>query len=119
MKGLTKAEEQVMQAVWSLQKGGNLKDIVEAMPEPKPHHNTVATLLKILAEKEYIGIDNPNRFNFYYPLITKDKYSAAGIQGITEGYFEGSYKNVVSFLASKKKISVKELEEIIQQLKKK
>ena len=46
MKTLTKAEEQVMQALWRVQKGF-LKDIVDAMPNPKPHSNTVATLLKI------------------------------------------------------------------------
>ena len=54
MKSLTKAEEQVMQALWKLEKGF-LKDIVDAMPEPKPHPNTVATLLKILTEKEFVS----------------------------------------------------------------
>lgn len=49
-KTLTRAEEQIMQALWRLEKGGYLKDIVEAMPDPKPHHNTVATLLKILVD---------------------------------------------------------------------
>ena len=46
-KQLTKAEEQVMQSLWKSGKGF-LKDIIEGMPEPKPHSNTVATILKIL-----------------------------------------------------------------------
>jgi predicted transcriptional regulator len=50
MKKLTQAEEQVMQVIWTLPEGGYLKDIIEILPEPKPHSNTVATLLKILVE---------------------------------------------------------------------
>ena len=69
MKKLTQAEEQIMQVLWSLDKGGFLKEIVEMLPEPRAHHNTVATLLKILVEKEFVGIHNPNRNNFYFPLI--------------------------------------------------
>jgi predicted transcriptional regulator len=118
-KTLTRAEEQIMQALWSLGEGGYLKDIVEAMPEPKPHHNTVATLLKILVEKEMVGIKTPMRYNFYYPLLQKDVYTSGSIAGITKGYFKGSYKEVVSFLVDKKKISVEDLELLIKQLKKK
>ncbi|MCC7526297.1 MAG: BlaI/MecI/CopY family transcriptional regulator, partial [Chitinophagaceae bacterium] len=56
MKSLTKAEEQVMQVLWKLNKAF-LRELVEAMPLPKPHQNTVATLLKILIEKEFVGIE--------------------------------------------------------------
>ena len=55
VKQLTKAEEQIMQELWKLEKAF-LRDIMEALPEPKPHNNTVATLLKILVEKEFVGI---------------------------------------------------------------
>ncbi len=54
MKTLTKAEEEVMQVLWKLDKAF-LKDIVNEMPEPKPHQNTVATILKILVEKDLSG----------------------------------------------------------------
>ena len=118
-KSLTKAEEQVMQALWNLKEGGFLKDIVEAMPAPRPHHNTVATLLKILIDKEVVGIKNPSRYNFYYPLLTRDAYTSGSIAGIAKGYFKGSYKEVVSFLVDKKKISVDDLELLLNQLKKK
>jgi len=118
-KSLTRAEEQVMQALWNLKEGGFLKDIVEAMPAPRPHHNTVATLLKILIDKEVVGIKNPSRYNFYYPLLTRDAYTSGSIAGIAKGYFKGSYKEVVSFLVDKKKISVDDLELLLNQLKKK
>ena len=119
MKKLTQAEEQIMQALWALDKGGFIKDVLEALEEPKPHHNTVATLLKILVEKEFVGIQNPNRNNFYYPLVSKEEYSAKRIEGLTESYFEGSYANVVSFLVDKKQMSIADLELLLQQLKNK
>ena len=118
-KTLTRAEEQIMLALWKLDEGGYLKDIVDAMPEPKPHHNTVATLLKIMVEKEVVGIKTPNRYNFYHPLLSKDDYTSGSIAGITKGYFEGSYREVVSFLVDKKKLSVEDLEILLKQLKKK
>jgi predicted transcriptional regulator len=55
MKPLTKAEEQIMHTIWKLEEAF-LKDIVEAQPEPRPHSNTVATILKILVEKGFVGI---------------------------------------------------------------
>ena len=54
MKILTKAEEQVMQAIWKI-KEGFIRDVLEAMPSPKPHQNTVSTILKILVDKEFVG----------------------------------------------------------------
>ena len=117
MKPLTKAEEQVMQAVWSLRDGGMLKDIVEAMPEPRPHHNTVATLLKILADKKYIGIKALGRFNHYYPRIQKEEFTEMTLNGLTRGYFEGSYQDMVSFMVDQKKLSVQDLELLLKQLK--
>lgn len=119
MKKLTQAEEQIMRALWTLNKGGFIKDVLEALEEPKPHHNTIATLLKILVEKQFVGIQNPNRNNFYYPLVSKDEYSTQSIEGITDRYFEGSYSNVVSFLVDKKQMSIAELELLLKQLKKK
>lgn len=117
MKTLTKAEEQVMQAVWSLDEGGMLKDIVEAMPEPRPHHNTVATLLKILVDKKYVGIKNTGRFNHYFAKVMKDEFTNMTLSGLTKGYFEGSYQDMVSFMVDQKKISVQDLEILLKQIK--
>ncbi|MEN9729730.1 MAG: hypothetical protein RLZ91_847, partial [Bacteroidota bacterium] len=75
MKKLTQAEEQVMQVIWNLPAGGYLKDIIEILPEPKPHSNTVATVLKILVEKDFVQISNPNRNNVYSAKVSKSDYS--------------------------------------------
>lgn len=117
MKTLTKAEEQIMQAVWRLDKAF-LREIVDAMPNPKPHQNTVATLLKILIEKEFVGVNTIGRHHQYYPLISKDEYSKRSIKQLTKNYFEGSFSNVVSFLVKENNISVEELENLLQQIKK-
>ena len=50
MVELTKRENQIMQIVWKL-KTAIIRDIVAEFPEPQPHYNTVATLVKILGKK--------------------------------------------------------------------
>ncbi|CAM3308416.1 BlaI/MecI/CopY family transcriptional regulator [Aquirufa ecclesiirivi] len=119
MKKLTQAEEQIMQVIWTLPEGGFLKDIIENLPEPKPHSNTIATLLKILVEKEFVGISNPNRNNLYFAKVTKQEYSGQRMAGLADSFFEGSYTNVVSFLVDKKQMSIEDLELLLSQLKSK
>jgi BlaI family penicillinase repressor len=119
MKKLTQAEEQVMQAIWNLPDGGYLKEIIEQLAEPKPHSNTIATLLKILVEKEYVGIINPNRNNHYFAKVKKSAYSGQRIAGLADSFFDGSYSNVVSYLVDKKEMSIEDLELLIKQLKSK
>src|SRR5262249_12944536 len=117
MKTLTKAEEQVMQVLWKLDHAF-LRDIVDAMPAPKPHQNTVATLLKILVEKEFVKITVLGRQHQYAALISKEEYSRKTIKQIVKGYFEGSFSNVVSFMVKDNNISIEELETLLQQMRK-
>jgi predicted transcriptional regulator len=117
MKTLTKAEEQIMHVLWKL---GNafLRDIVDAMPNPKPHQNTVATLLKILVEKEFVNITVLGRQHQYSVLISKEEYSRKTMKQMVKGYFEGSFSNVVSFMVKDNNISIEEIETLLQQIKK-
>jgi BlaI family transcriptional regulator, penicillinase repressor len=117
MKTLTKAEEQVMQVLWKLNHSF-LRDIVDAMPNPKPHQNTVATLLKILVEKEFVSITVLGRQHQYAALISKEEYSRKTMKQMVKGYFEGSFSNVVSFMVKDNNISIEELESLLQQIKK-
>ena len=116
-KTLTKAEEQVMLALWKIE-AGFLKDIIDEMPDPKPHSNTVATILKILVDKAFVGIKTYGRLNQYYPLVQKESYSNDSIKSLVNGYFEGSFSNVVSFMVHKKELSVSDLELLLEGLKK-
>ena len=106
-----------MQVLWKLDKPF-LRDIVDAMTNPKPHQNTVATLLKILVEKEFVGITVLGRQHQYYPTVSKDEYSKRTIKQIVKGYFEGSFSNVVSFMVKENNISIEELENLLHQIKK-
>jgi BlaI family penicillinase repressor len=117
MKTLTKAEEQVMQIVWKVREGF-IRDIMEALPAPKPHQNTVATILKILVDKEFIGVKVYGRQHQYYPLVSKDAYSKATMKTMVKSYFGGSFSEAVSFMVKENSISLEDLETLLQQLKK-
>jgi BlaI family penicillinase repressor len=116
MKQLTKAEEQVMQALWGLEKAF-LRDLVEAMPAPKPHQNTVATILKILVEKGFVSITVLGRQHQYVPLFGKETYFKATMKGLVKSYFGGSVLNALSFMVKENNISVQDLEALLKQIK--
>ena len=116
MKALTKAEEQIMQVLWKLEQAF-LREIVDEMPVPKPHQNTVATLLKILVEKDFVAVEVLGRQHRYSPLISKEDYSGKSIKQLAKNYFEGSFSNVVSYLVKENNISVDELEQLLKQIK--
>ena len=116
MKTLTKAEEQVMLVLWELGQGF-LKDIMENMPEPKPHSNTTATLLKILVEKGFVTYEVQGRNNLYRPGISKAEYGRKSTNLLVKGYFEGSPAKLVSQFVTDNKLSQEELETLLQQIK--
>lgn len=116
-KQLTKAEEQVMKVLWEIEKGLT-KDIIDQMPIPKPHYNTISTILKILAEKEFVTIMQIGKSNIYKPAVSRNAYSKNSMKQFVKGYFDGSFANMLSFFAKEKDISVSELEDIIKEIKK-
>ena len=118
MKTLTKAEEQIMQVIWKLDKAF-LREILDELPVPKPHSNTVATIIKILVDKEFVGITVFGRTHQYHPLVSKETYSKSTMKSLVKGYFEGSFSNAVSFMVKENNISLDELELLLKQLKKK
>src|ERR1039457_3767121 len=117
MKTLTKAEEQIMQVIWKL---GNafLRDIINELPHPKPHQNTVATILKILVEKEFVGVNVVGRNHEYYSLVNKETYSKGSMKSLVKKYFDGSFTNAVSSMVKENNLTVEELELLLKQLKK-
>ena len=116
MKQLTKAEEQIMQALWETGPAF-VKDIIEVMPAPKPHYNTVSTLIKILMEKGFVDFKAYGKSHQYFALVTKDAYSHRTVNNIVKGYFGGSFSNMVSFFVKEKELSVTELEKLVQKIK--
>ncbi len=117
-KPLTKAEEEIMQVLWKLEKAF-VKEVIEELPEPKPHYNTVSTIVKILEEKGFVDHQSFGKSNRYFPVVHKDDYSRKSMKQFVGKYFEGSFANMLSFFAKEKDISVNELEDILKEIKKK
>ncbi|RKR14209.1 putative transcriptional regulator [Maribacter vaceletii] len=116
MKQLTKAEEEVMQIIWQLQKC-NVASIIEELPEPKPAYNTVSTIVRILESKGFVDHEKEGKGHFYFALVPKSDYSNQSINKLVDGYFQGSFKSMVSFFMKKNEMSLTELEAILKDIK--
>lgn len=117
MEKLTNKEEEIMRALWDHEKAF-VKDLIATLPDPKPHYNTVSTIVRNLEDKGYIGHEAFGKTHRYYPTVSKEDYRKTFMQKTINNYFESSYKNMVSFFAREEKISVSELKEIIDLIEK-
>ena len=114
LKELTKAEEQVMQAIWKIGKGF-ANEIVAAV-ESDVAYNTVLTVVRILEQKGFVGHETFNRSNQYYPLIGREEYMQQMLGRMTHNWFGSSPRALVSFLVDKKEVSLEDLEAITKAL---
>ena len=105
-----------MQVLWQLE-SGFVKDIVNELPEPKPAYNTVSTIVRILQQKGFVEHETHGKSHKYYPLITKDAYTRSFMKGFVKRYFSGSYQQMVSFFTKDENLSLKELEQLVKELK--
>jgi len=117
MKELTKAEEQIMQILWKLEKGF-VNDIISEMAEPKPAYNTVSTIVRILETKGFVSHKAYGKTHEYFPLISKEEYKEGSLSKLVTDYFDNSYKKLVSFFAGAEKLSKEELEEMKRMIEK-
>ena len=116
MQQLAKREEQIMQALWHLEKAF-VKEIVAALPNPKPHYNTISTMVRILEDKGFVAHEAFGKTHRYYPLISKEKYQKTAVKDVLGKYFDNSYSKMVAYFAQEENISENELKEIIAQIK--
>lgn len=117
MKQLTKAEEDIMQVLWELQEA-KVAAIIEQFPEPKPAYNTVSTIVRILEDKGFVDYRKEGRGHIYFPKVAKAEYSSQSLHKIMDGYFQGSFKSMVSFFVKKNDVSLREMEEIMKEINK-
>ncbi len=113
MKDLTKAEEQVMQILWKLEKAF-VKDIINEIPHPQPAYNTISTIIRILEKKGFVGHNAYGKTHEYFPLISKKEYTRTFMKKFIKNYFSGSYREMVSFFAKEDNLSLNELEELVK-----
>ncbi|MBP9925342.1 MAG: BlaI/MecI/CopY family transcriptional regulator [Cyclobacteriaceae bacterium] len=117
MKELTKAEDQIMQVLWTLEKGF-VKDIIDQLPEPKPAYNTVSTIVRILEKKGFVGYKAFGKTHEYFPLVPKEKYTRFYLNNMVTGYFNGSFQNLVSFFAKENSLKVQDIDQLVKELEK-
>lgn len=118
MKKLTEREDQIMQVIWST-KGLFIREIVDALASPKPHYNTVATIVKILVKKGYLKSEKFGNTDLYSPLIQMESYRKEHIEDIKEKYFSNSLPKMMAHFAKQEKLTDKEIEELISIIKSK
>ena len=111
MKELTKAEEQIIQILWKIEKGF-VKDIIEYLPEPRPAYNTVSTIIRILEKKGFVSHKAYGKTYEYYPLINKKEYTKVFFKNFINNYFSNSFQQMVSFFAKEEDLSLTEMEEM-------
>lgn len=117
MQKLTNKEEEIMQFLW--ERGAMfVKDIVALYDEPKPHFNTVSTMVRMLEAKGFVDHKVFGNTYRYYAIISQEEYSKCVLGNVVTRYFENSYKSVVSALIEEEKISIEELEELIRKVQK-
>lgn len=117
IKELTKAELQVMQFLWSMERA-YVNDLLEMMPEPKPAYNTVSTIVRILEKKGFVSHESFGKTHRYYPMIDRDSYLNSMMKRILNSFFAGSVSNMVSFLSKKEGLSVDEVGKMMEIIEK-
>jgi len=117
MEKLTNKEEEIMHALWRLDKAF-AKEVQSELKTPS-HYNTVSTIIRKLEEKGYIGHQAFGKTHQYYPLISKEEYRSHFVGKAMTTYFNNSYKNMVSFFAKEEKITADELREILNVIERK
>lgn len=111
MKELTKAEEQIMQYLWKLEKAF-LKDIIEEFPQPRPAYTTISTVVRVLVKKGFIGYETFGKVNQYYPLVSKKAYTRDFMKGMIKSFFNDSVGGFTSFFAKEQDLTLSQLEEM-------
>jgi predicted transcriptional regulator len=115
MEKLTTQEEQAMQAVWKTGEG-NIKLFLENMETPQPPYTTLASTIKNLEKKGMLESRLVGNTYLYKPAISEEEYKKHFMNGVVKDYFDNSYKQLVNFFVEQKKLSPKELKDIIEMI---
>jgi BlaI family transcriptional regulator, penicillinase repressor len=114
MEKLTAQEEEAMLAIWRTGEG-NIKSFMESMSEAPPY-TTIASTVKNLEKKGYLTSRLIGNAYLYKPAITEEEYKKRFMGTVVKEYFDNSYKELVNFFVEQKKLSAKELKEIINMI---
>jgi BlaI family transcriptional regulator, penicillinase repressor len=115
MQELTRAEEQIMHILW---KRGPLfvREMLGDFPEPRPAVTTVSTIVRILESKGFVSHESFGRSHRYRPEVSREEYARFSLGQLTDQYFSGSARQLVSFFVQEKKLSTRELDDILRMI---
>lgn len=115
MKGLTAKEEELMGFFW---KKGPLyvKEMLAFYDEPKPHFNTLSTIVRGLEEKGFLHHRTYGNTYQYYAVVSQDAFSKGTLKNVISKYFNNSYLSAVSSLVKEEDISLDELKRLIDEV---
>jgi BlaI family transcriptional regulator, penicillinase repressor len=113
---LAKREEQIMQVYWDLGHAF-IKEVIPHLPDPKPHYNSVATMVEILEDKGFLDHESVGNVYRYFPKVSREEYQKHDMKDIVKKYFDNSYPRMLAFFAKEQNMSEEELKEIIQMIK--
>lgn len=117
-KRLSAKEKEMMELFW---KNGAMT-IREALAlcesSPKPAYTTVATVIRILAEKDYLDYKQYGNTNHYFPKVTAQEYGESNVQSVISQFYQNSYRLAVSAFIKEEKLSVDDLKDIIAEIEK-
>ncbi len=114
---LTKAEEQIMQILWTIGEG-TVQDILKEFTDSKPARTTIATILTILENKDFATHRSEGRSNIYRATVAKDEYSKKQLFGFVKNYFDGSFSSMVSFFAKESNLTVDDMDKMLEDTRK-
>jgi len=118
LEKLTRQEEEAMLAAWKTGEG-SVKAILENMDAPQPPYTTLASTIKNLEKKGYLGSRLVGNTYLYHPAVAEQDYKKNFLTQVVKNHFDNSYKDLVAFFAEQKQISAKELKEILDMIEKK
>lgn len=110
---LTRAELEVMQILWRIERGV-VHAIIDEMEEPRPAYNTISTVVRILEKKGFVGHKAYGKTHEYYPTVTKEEYTSRYMTTVLDNFFDGSLSRLVSFFSSERDLSTEELDELMR-----
>lgn len=115
---LTKAEYEIMKVVWKIEKEFVVRDVLDALPEPKPAYSTVSTIVRILDSKGFLSHKSYGHSNVYFAFVSKKDYTDLYMHNVLTSFFDGSVSRLVNYFSNNKSISNEETDEILKILDK-
>ena len=117
MEKLTKAEEEVLLLIFK--RGAcTISELMEDIPEPKPAQTTISSFARILEKKGYLSHKAYGRTYEYFPIVERDQITDNKLSKLVSNYFDGSMKDLVSYIVKENKMSLKEMQSLINKIKK-